>query len=101
MTSENSMPMYPKNHFAMWFFSGRERRKIQQTMGNPEMVAYLVRKQRAQADQQAFEPWHQQGIGFFLRRNPKFRPGKMGDALDTPILVEIIWEISNSDYNSF
>ncbi|CAL1126302.1 unnamed protein product [Cladocopium goreaui] len=33
----------------------RERRKIQQTMGNQEMVAYLVRKQRAQADQQAFE----------------------------------------------
>jgi hypothetical protein len=43
----------------MLLFSGRERRKIQQTMGNQEMVAYLVRKQRAQADQQAFEPWHQ------------------------------------------
>lgn len=34
---------------------GRERKKINNTMGNEDLVAYMVRKQRAQQAQQAFE----------------------------------------------
>eukprot|EP00434_Breviolum_minutum_P042062 symbB.v1.2.037421.t1/scaffold5521.1/size26208/1 len=33
----------------------RERKKINNTMGNEDLVAYMVRKQRAQQAQQAFE----------------------------------------------